>query len=96
MNAGKLDETKRRQVAAWIESKWTTSQCPFHGATTWELGGVLAQVPEFTPSLTRGGQVYPVFVLTCTECGYSVLVNAIKAELVPASSEQAAPRVLQR
>jgi hypothetical protein len=34
-------------------------------------------------SVTIGGPTYPLIVLTCMQCGYTVHVNAIVAGVVP-------------
>jgi hypothetical protein len=76
------------QAQEWLRKQWTNSLCPFHGSTRWEVGNVFGQVMSYSPrGLFLGGPTYPVLVVTCGECGYTVLVNAIKAGVV--ASEQA-------
>jgi predicted nucleic-acid-binding Zn-ribbon protein len=77
---------KESQAAlAWLNERWTIKVCPFHGPTNWEVGEVMIQtLPYIGGGVSIGGPTYPLLVVTCSQCGYTVLVNAIKAGIVEA------------
>jgi hypothetical protein len=80
---GHLTPEQLNKAQAWLSAHWINSACPFHGLTTWEVGGVLAQAMAYVGGgLVVGGPVYPFLVVTCSHCGYSVLVNALKIGIV--------------
>ena len=92
---GQLTPEQYSRAQSWLDAHWKTSECPFHGPTTWALGDVMAAALAYVPV---GGQsinkVYPLVVLTCNTCGYTVFVNAIRIGLTqpetplqPASAE---------
>ena len=69
----------------WLGSHWSNFSCPFHGATRWEVGDSMIQTIPFTKPgdlILGGGPTYPLLVVTCGICGFTVLVNAIKAGIV--------------
>ena len=83
-----LSERQRKAAADWISTKWTNSLCPFHGPTTWELSAILTQSVAFLPSgFAVGGPVFPLIVITCRTCGYTVFVNALKAGVLSPRAE---------
>ena len=88
--AGELSQEAYDKAVDWITTQWGTSDCPFHGPTDWYVGRVLAEARSYGPVAGFSNKsVYPFIVVTCTKCGYSVLVNAIVAGVVP--STQPAP-----
>jgi predicted nucleic-acid-binding Zn-ribbon protein len=72
------------QAKDWLREHWTRADCPFHGATSWEVGDHLVSTMSYTPGggITVGGKTYPLIVVTCSHCGYAVFVNAIVAGIV--------------
>jgi hypothetical protein len=82
---GALTEEQIDRAMSWLAEKWTESDCPWHGTTTWQLGDVFGQVDSWAPIGANPGSrrvTYPVVVLTCVQCGYTVLVNALRIGLV--------------
>lgn len=78
-----LNPEQLRIVRLWLEDQWSIRGCPFHGPTRWEIGGSLAQLPAFTGgNIVLPSPVYPAVVVTCSICGYTVLVNALKLNLI--------------
>jgi len=79
-----LSQEQLEVVRLWLEDQWTIRGCPFHGPTRWEIGDSLAQAPAFTGgNIVLPSPVYPVVVITCSICGYTVLINALKLNLIP-------------
>jgi hypothetical protein len=76
----KLSSEQVDYVIRWLHAKWTKPDCPWHGPTQWSVGDLVVGLPGFVP-LTgprpHGSSVYPMIVLTCQHCGYSVPINAI-------------------
>ena len=82
---GQLTPDQSQRAELWLRTHWSHSACPFHGPTRWEVGNVLAQAMAFSGGgLVVGGPVYPLVVVTCATCGYTVFVNAIKVGIVQA------------
>lgn len=82
-NAGKLTIEENEKVQQWLKQHWKNWACPFSGHTNWELGEYIAQAMMFSGGgLVVGGPTYPLVVLTCAGCGYTVFINAIKAGVV--------------
>jgi hypothetical protein len=77
----RLSQRERDVAEAFIRERWTNPLCPFHGPTTWEFDETLAEVrPYYGPGQTiLGGGAWPLISVMCGTCGYTVLLNAIKA-----------------
>ena len=94
--SGVLSAEDKQKALQWLNSKWTYTPCPFHPATptTWEIGDVVIRTLPFSEAgVVLGGSTYPLLVVTCSVCGYSVLVNAIKAGIVTAAANPPTPQV---
>ena len=82
-NQGKLTQEEKEKAQAWLKERWKNWACPYSGHTNWELGEFVVQAVRFTGGgLSVGGPVYPLLVLTCSGCGNTIFVNAIKAGIV--------------
>ena len=80
-----LTPEQRSLAEAWLRTNWITANCPFHGPTTWLIGPTfVSSVAYFDPGggTGIGGPSYPSFVVVCTICGYTVLVNAVLAKVI--------------
>lgn len=76
----KFDASK---FIARLNQKWGNRPCPMCGVSKWSVQESTFQLMEFSESgLVVGGPVIPVVPITCTNCGNTVLVNAILAEVV--------------
>ena len=81
--AGKLTEEEKEKAQKWLKDNWKSWSCPYSGHTVWEIGETLAQAMAFTGGgLSVGAPVYPFIVVTCSGCGNTVFINAIKAGIV--------------
>ena len=81
------DEIAREKVVEWLNTQWKGNKvCPICKNNAWTVSEKPAEVREFHGgSLVVGGSgsVYPLFLVTCNKCGYTVLFNAIVAGFVP-------------
>jgi hypothetical protein len=81
---GWLSAEQQEAARKWLDEKWTRWDCPFHGDTTWGLGSVIHGAQAWVPKGGKNiGKSYPVVVLTCNTCGYSVFINAITMGIIP-------------
>src|SRR5437867_769361 len=90
---GNLNAEESRIALAWLNRQWTNQTCPFHGPTKWEVGQVIMTLPYSGGGVIVGGPTYPLLVVTCVNCGYTVLVNAIVAGVVPRPPQTVQPEV---
>jgi hypothetical protein len=64
-------------------------KCAICGNVDWGVEGVVLSLSEFypdpdlTPAWSSAKGRLPVVICSCTTCGYSFLVNAVTAGLVP-------------
>jgi hypothetical protein len=81
---GRLSPEEYEAARQWVDSHWSNSVCPFHGETQWELETALGEIPMFTPQWipTSSRTVFPLLILTCAYCGFTVTVNALKAGIL--------------
>ncbi|GHU33065.1 hypothetical protein AGMMS50256_24300 [Betaproteobacteria bacterium] len=57
---------------------WSSRPCPMCGKGPWNVQDSTFQLTEFNEgNLVLGGPVIPVIPITCGNCGYVALVNAI-------------------
>lgn len=71
-------------VIAFLNAKWGSGrQCPMCGTKSWSVQDSTFQVSELNPAgLVVGGPIIPVIPVICSNCGNTVLVNAITAGIV--------------
>jgi|LauGreSBDMM110SN_4_FD.fasta_scaffold34106_3 hypothetical protein len=76
--ADKTHDTDK--VLRFLSDKWGNRDCAMCGKGPWEVQGKAFQLSEFNHgTLVVGGPLIPVIPVTCTNCGHTVLVNAIIA-----------------
>lgn len=61
----------------WLETKWGSVACPYCGTNGWEVGHQIVEQRSWGL-----GAVFPVFLVTCENCGHTVHVDADKAGVV--------------
>lgn len=72
------------RVLEHLRVKWAGRSCNMCGQGNWNVSGKLFELREFqSGSLSVGGPVVPVVPIVCTNCGNTVLVNAIVSGVVP-------------
>ena len=75
------------KVIAFIAQKWSGRSCPMCGSGPWSVQDKVFQLSEFHDgNMVIGGPLIPVVPVTCNNCGYTVVVNAILAGAIPASA----------
>jgi hypothetical protein len=76
-----------------LNRKWRGGKiCPVCGTNGWNVEPQLAELRFLSvEAFVVGGPVIPLVVITCNNCGNTVLINAIKAGWQPAVPPQAGP-----
>lgn len=70
-----------------LRAKWHGRSCQMCGAGNWNVQDSTYQLIEFNQGgLVLGGPVIPVIPITCSNCGNTILLNAITAGIVAAES----------
>lgn len=76
----KVDKEK---VKAWLDGKWTNDErCPICHDDHWSISDDFVDNKVFNPQAIFGGKSYPSVMIICTNCGYTVFINAIVAGFV--------------
>ena len=66
-----------------LEKQWGDKPCPMCSGPNWTVGNTVYQLAEFHKGdVVIGGSIVPVYPVSCTTCGYTVLVNAIISGMV--------------
>jgi len=84
--------TKERAME-WLNKHWhTPKSCPICKHNNWAVSESSGIIPRLMQDRTEvGGLVYPLFLVTCGTCGYTLFFNALVAGFVPPTSKQDAP-----
>ncbi len=79
-----------KRFKEWLNQKWKgAKRCPICGSNSWGIGETPVEVREFHGGgLVATGLVYPLVAVTCGVCGYTLLFNAIVADLVKIEPEK--------
>ena len=81
MTPPKVDEQK---TLDWLNKHWVGSKaCPVCTNTKWGVSDDIVEIRPFRGgSLTLGGPLYPLIVVTCDTCGHTLFFNAKMLGLV--------------
>lgn len=63
----------------WFREKWQHGPCPVCTTDRWAPLPRLGMVPNLSPLGPGGGNVVPVLLVHCTNCGYMLHINALAA-----------------
>jgi predicted nucleic-acid-binding Zn-ribbon protein len=78
-------QAQRDRATTWVREKWRApTNCPICGNTIWTVTDVAQVMPFRAGGIFIGGPVTPVFMLICTNCGYTMVFNAAIASVVTA------------
>jgi len=78
-----MDELDARKLIAHLNRKWGNRACPMCQANDWNVQSSMFQLLQFSQgSLVVGGPVIPVIPVVCANCGNTILINAIVAEVL--------------
>ncbi len=82
----KLHRVDAAKVTAWLDEHWKGNRvCPICGGTHWGTGAELVEVRNFRDAHRYIGDeetAYPLIVVFCETCSYTMLFSAIRAGLV--------------
>lgn len=82
----KPNQKQEEATKAWIEKKATkeSSKCPVCGHRQWMAADYLIRASTYSPGVAvMGGPSYVYAQITCANCGYTRLFNAVVMGLVP-------------
>ena len=70
-----------KNVIQHLNSKWGDISCPMCGSNNWFVSDRVYELREYhNGNLTVGGvPLFPVVPVTCSNCGNTVMVSALKA-----------------
>lgn len=72
-----------QKVIEHLKEKWKGRSCQMCGVGNWNVQDTAYEVRQFSQGgLVVGGPVIPVVPVVCTNCGNTVLVNAIIAKAI--------------
>ncbi len=75
-----------KKVNAWLGEHWKGNRaCPICGNSHWEMGEELVEVRDcrYGQRFNLDGEVsYPLVVVICETCSYTMFFNAIRIGLV--------------
>ena len=76
-----------------LEAKWTHQrQCPLCKNKKWIPGDNILVIHPYTdPIAIAGGPYYPIVPITCSNCGYTIFINAKILGLSAPKEEGEAP-----
>jgi hypothetical protein len=69
-----LTEAETDRLAAWFRDKWKTGPCPICATERWAPNAKFSHLPNENTS--ADGTVYPVLLVFCSNCGYTMAINA--------------------
>ena len=76
-------------ILQFLNSKWRPPKlCQVCGTNTWDVEANLAELRFLNMGgFTVGGPVIPLIVITCKNCGNTILINAVKAGWIPPTQQ---------
>ena len=73
-----MEDEQRQRVAQWFSDKWSHGPCPVCDANAWAPNSKLGQITNFASDEFEVN-VVPVLLVYCTNCGYTLPINALVA-----------------
>jgi hypothetical protein len=72
-----------QKLLAHLNSKWAGRPCAQCGVANWQVQDSVFELREFNAgSLVVGGPVLPLIPVICANCGNTILVNALVAQVI--------------
>jgi hypothetical protein len=88
-----IDPTK---MINYLREKWAGRPCPLCAVGNWTVQTSAFELRQFYEgNMVLGGPIIPVVPVVCTNCGNTVLVNALIAGVVTREPEAAPPPVAE-
>ena len=77
-------------LKAHLTKKWGPISCQMCHQGQWTVGDTIFELREFYGGGLKvgGGPIIPVVPVTCSNCGRTVLINAIVAEIIKPPTEE--------
>jgi hypothetical protein len=73
-----MNNQDTEKILQFLTEKWGDKNCSMCSKGPWEVQKKIFQLSEFHEgNLVVGGLLIPVIPVTCTNCGHTVLVNAL-------------------
>jgi len=72
-----FDEEKQQVAINWIKAKSPEMTCECCGKKDWQLGKDIVVPINFNGGMLQGGQIYPHFLVICSNCGNTKFFNAV-------------------
>jgi predicted nucleic-acid-binding Zn-ribbon protein len=78
------EKVRAEDVVQWIKEHWRGAKvCPICGSNDWRVNAdVVALLRVEEEGTVLGGATYPLVLMTCGVCGYTLMFNALIAGLV--------------
>lgn len=75
-----------------LRNKWADRSCPLCGVGNWNVSDSVYELREFHEGniVLGGGPIIPVVPVTCSNCGNTIMVNAILSGAVEKPKEKEA------
>jgi hypothetical protein len=70
------------KLNTWFHEKWNHSACPVCATDLWTPLPRLGMVPNLNPAGPVSTNVVPVLLVSCTNCGYTLQINALVAGIL--------------
>ena len=88
--ASSPDGVDIKPAVKWLDNHWKQSRnCPICNATKWEIDSELVEVRLFRwQEIEPGAPVRALVVVTCANCGYTILFDAVTAGIVRNSNKE--------
>lgn len=81
--SGELTEAEQGKVNAWLDKHWPREKraCPISGPTNWVIHNTVLEFPVYSKAAIIGPTIYPIVLLYCQECGYTIHFSAVQIGL---------------
>jgi predicted nucleic-acid-binding Zn-ribbon protein len=78
-------EYTRERAMEWLNKHWNTPKsCPICKHNNWTVSdSVGVMLPVSGGRIEVEGLAYPLFLVTCSTCGYTLFFNAVVAGFAP-------------
>jgi hypothetical protein len=70
-----MDAKEEARLRVWLQARWRHGRCPVCAENDWTVNPKIGQIFN-EGSFGRDGTSYPVVLISCDTCGYTVAINA--------------------
>jgi hypothetical protein len=76
---GTLTPEEKAKISKWLQEKWPgEAKCPISGHDEWILADrLVSPLTRRKNAVTIGGPTYPLVMIICEGCGYTLFFNAV-------------------